>query len=257
MLGTKAREKIVRISLGSREVTPVISMERQARCRAVASAVIIGTLQEEYNFSGFAMPDLALQAMRRVWNQAQSERDAEGEESSKGGEGMRDELEEQVISQPSRFISCCPASGEGGRPFHCCMRIDQLRIHGARRSDARVHPVRVTVQPPLTLCNSLPLELEWVISASQSYAACQDPPAGETAETSGGRGGLLQVRRVKTVTAAGGGGGKKLSWCMKVSSAIVRRKPRRAERMDEAKWSRACGGTLSPSSKACVHEVTA
>ena len=83
------------------------------------------------------------------------------------------------MSQAPRLLRCKPivrnAAGQevprgpdadGPPPFHCCVRIERLRMQGARRTDSGIQPVRLTVQAPLTLRNTLPLDVGWTLTAS-------------------------------------------------------------------------------------------
>ena len=62
----KGRETILVIPLRGGDQS-VINMERQAACRALASAIILSTLGQDFTFSGFAQPDIALKTMLDVW----------------------------------------------------------------------------------------------------------------------------------------------------------------------------------------------
>ena len=99
-----------------------------------------------------------------------------------GPSDQRDEREEVSLSRSPQLLFCRPVLTESnhfqstglrdvndGHPlplFHCCVRIERQLMPGARRADASVQPVRLTVLAPLTLRNTLPVDLHWSLTAS-------------------------------------------------------------------------------------------
>ena len=154
-------------------VRTVVNMERQASCRAIASAIIVSTLEQQHTFSGFAQPDRALEAMHEAWQEAQPDLDKKrpSEPDKQTHENARGQFEEEAVTQQPRYVRCDLQSSSQSllsrAAFHCCVRVDRLSMPGVRRADSTVQPLRLTVQAPLTMRNTLPLDLAFTIVTAE------------------------------------------------------------------------------------------